>query len=301
MKAARFNSYGGPEVFEIVDLPDPHPAADQVRIEVRASAVTASDTKMRSGALSFGAELPMGTGRDVAGIVDELGEGVTDVAIGDRVFGVADEAAAAEFALVTIRARIPEALGFVDAAAIPAALETATRVLRQFGEIRGRSLLVNGASGGVGGCVVQLAVAGGARVIGVAGQANLDYVRALGAEPVVYGSGMPERVRELAPDGVDLALDIAGNDILADLIALTGDAVNVITVADMEGSKSLGVRFSSGFVDGHAFDSLAQIGDLIDSGQFWLPVDRTFTLRSIADAHRAVEQGHPRGRIVVIP
>ena len=134
MKAAQFSRFGGPEALEIVDLPDPHPGPGQIRIAVRAAGVNATDCKLRAGLLDFGAGLPQTTGRDVAGVVDEVGEGVTDVAVGERVFGVSDDGAgAAELALLTHRAPIPPSLGFVDAAALPVALETATRSLDQLG------------------------------------------------------------------------------------------------------------------------------------------------------------------------
>lgn len=301
MKAAQFSRYGGPEVLEIVDLPDPHPGPGQVRIVVHAAGVSATDTKLRAGALSFGAQLPQTTGSDVAGVVDEIGDGVTDVAVGDRVFGVSDSnAAAAQFALLTFRAAIPPALGFVDAAGLPAALETATRSLGQLGVASGQTLFVNGATGGVGSATVQLAVARGVRVIGAASPANHGYLRLLGAEPVAYGEGMTGRVRALTPGGVDAALDVAGNGVLPELIDLAGGPAHVITVADFDGSKEHGVRFSNGYTDGNAFHALAELGNLVEDGRFWLPVDKVFPLAGIAEAHRVIEHEHVRGRLVLI-
>jgi NADPH:quinone reductase-like Zn-dependent oxidoreductase len=301
MKAAQFSRYGGPEVLEIVDLPDPHPAPGQVRIAVHAAGINATEWKLRKGVLSFGADLPQTTGRDVAGVVDKVGEGVTDVAVGDRVFGVSDDGAgAAELVLATYRAPIPPSLGFVDAAGLPIALETATRAIDQLGVVTGSTLFINGASGGIGSTAVQLAVARGARVIGAASAANQNYLSLLGAEPVIYGEGMVERVRALAPDGVDVALDVAGNGVLPELIDLAGGAQNVVTLADFDGSAEHGVRFSNGFVDGHAFHALAEVGKLIEAGRFWLPVDRTFPLTEIAEAHRFSENGHVRGRLVLV-
>lgn len=301
MKAAQFSQYGGPEVLDIVDLPDPHPGPGQVRIVVRATGISATDPKLRAGTLAFGAQLPQTTGRDVAGVVDEIGEGVSDVSVGDRVFGVSDDGAgAAELALVTFRAIIPRSLGFVDAAALPVALETATRALDQLAVASGTTLFINGATGGIGSTAVQLAVARGARVIGAAGPANQNYLSLLGAQPVTYGDGMAQRVRALAPSGVDVALDVAGNGVLPDLIDLAGGAKNVVTLADFDGAKEHDVRFSNGFADGHAFHSLARIGELIEAGQFWLPVDRTFPLAEIAQAHRVSEHGHVRGRLVLV-
>jgi NADPH:quinone reductase-like Zn-dependent oxidoreductase len=301
MLAAQFSRFGGPEVLEIVELPDPHPGPGQVRIVVRAAGINATEVKLRTGELSFGAELPQTTGRDVAGVVDEVGEGVSDVAVGDRVFGVSDDGAgAAELALLTFRAPIPPSLGFVDAAGLPVALETATRALDQLGVAPGRTLLVNGATGGIGSTAVQLAVARGARVIGAASAANQNYLALLGAEPVTYGDGMVEQVCALAPGGVDVALDVVGSGVLPELIDLAGGAQNVVTLADFVGSDKHGVRFSNGFADGHGFRSLAQVGELIEAGRFWLPVDRTFPLAEIAAAHRVSEHGHVRGRLVLL-
>jgi NADPH:quinone reductase-like Zn-dependent oxidoreductase len=301
MKAAQFSRFGGPEVLEIVDLPDPHPGPGQVRIVVRAAGISATDPKLRAGTLTFGAKLPQTTGSDIAGVVDEVGEGVTDVAVGDRVFGISDgNAGAAELALLTFRAIIPPSLGFVDAAGIPVALETATRALDQLGVASGSTLFINGATGGIGSAAVQLAVARGARVIGAASAANHNYLSLLGAEPVTYGEGMAERVRALAPGGVDAALDAVGNGVLPQLIDLAGGPQNVVTLADFDGAKEHGVRFSNGFTDGQRFDSLATVGELIEAGRFWLPVDRTFPLADIAEAHRTSENGHVRGRLVLV-
>lgn len=301
MKAAQFSRYGGPEVLEIVDLPDPHPGPGQVRIVVHACGISGTDWKLRKGVLAFGAALPETTGRDVAGVVDAVGEGVTDVAVGDRVFGVSDDnAGAAELALSTYYAVIPPSLGFVDAAGLPVALETATRALDQLGVTSGRTLFINGASGGIGSTAVQLAVARGARVIGAASAANQNYLSLLGAEPVTYGEGMVERVRALAPGGVDVALDVAGSGVLPQLIDLAGGPRNVVTLADFDGAKEHDVRFSNGFADGHAFHSLAEVGALIEAGQFWLPVDKTFPLAEIAEAHRVSEHGRVRGRLVLV-
>lgn len=299
MKAVQFNRFGGPDVLELVELPDPHPGPGQVRIRVYAAGISGTDPKLRSGAIRFGeAVFPQRIGRDVAGIVDEIGEGVTDVAVGDRIFGIADDGAAAELALVSIRALMPAALGFIDAAALPVALETATRSLDQLGVSHGNSVLINGAAGGIGSVAVQLAVARGAQVIGTASPGNHAYLRLLGAEPVTYGEGLAERIRSIVPSGVDLALNVAGGA-LSDLIDLANGPGNVVELADMAAAKEHGIRFSNGF-DGHAFHALDSIGSLIDEGHFWLPVERTYSLSQISAAHRISEAGHVRGRLVVV-
>ena len=298
MKAVCFSEFGGPEVLEIVDLPDPHAGPGQVRIAVHAVGINPTDWKLRKGLM--GGELPQTTGRDVAGVVDEIGEGITDVSVGDRVFGFSDDGAgAAQLALLSYYAPIPPSLGFVEAAALPVALETATRSLDALGVGAESMLLVNGASGGVGSAAVQLAAARGARVIGTASSANHDYLRSLGAEPVAYGEGLVDRVRALAPDGVDVALDVAGNGVLPELIELAGGPEHVVTVTDFGGAREHGVRFSSGDA-GRAVHSIAEIGGLIEDGRFSPPVTRTFPLAEIAQAHRLSEEGHVRGKLVLL-
>jgi NADPH:quinone reductase-like Zn-dependent oxidoreductase len=298
MKAVRFSRFGAPEVLEIVDLPDPHAGPGQVRIAVRAAGVNPSDWKKRKGLMDE--ELPQTLGYEAAGIVDELGEGVADVNIGDRVFGFsAGGAAQAELAVLSWYAPVPPSLGFAEAAALPAAVETATRALDQLGVASGSTVLVNGASGSVGSAAVQLAVARGARVIGTASPVNHDYLRSLGAEPAAYGEGMARRLRALAPGGVDLALDVAGSGVLPELIKLAGGPEHVVTIADFAGAQQYGVRFSRGD-SGRAVHALAEIGELIESGRFSLPVAQTFPLAEVAKAHRVSEDGHVRGKLVLL-
>ena len=297
MKAAQFERFGGPEVLDIVDLPDPHPGSVEIRIAVHAAGVNASDWKKREGLMDQ--HLPQTLGYEAAGLVDEIGVGVTDVAIGDRVFGFNSEGAAqAELAVLTAWAPIPRSLDFAGAAALPSAVETAARALDQLGVSSGKTILINGASGTIGTAAVQLAIARGARVIGTGSPATHEYLRTLGAEPVAYGEGMAERVRALAPEGVDLALDAAGSG-LPELIDLAGDEDHVITIADFAGAKKYGVRFSSG-ESGRAIYALAQVAKLVDSGQFFLPVGQTFPLADVAEAQRLGESGGVRGKIVLL-
>jgi NADPH:quinone reductase-like Zn-dependent oxidoreductase len=298
MKAVCFRRFGGPEVLEIAEYPDPHPAPGQVRIAVRAAGVNSSDWKKRQGQMDQ--ELPQTLGYEAAGVVDEIGAGVTDVAAGDRVFGFCpDGTAQAELAVLSDYVPVPPSLDFAAAAALPSSIETAARALDQLGVASGSTLLINGASGSVGGAAVQLAVARGARVIGTAGPANQDYLRSLGAEPVAYGEGMTERVRALAPGGVDLALDVAGSGVLPELIELAGSPEHVITIADFAGAQTYGVRFSRGDA-GRALYVLRDIAGLIESGRFSLPPVRTFPLADVAEAHRVSEGGHVRAKLVLL-
>ncbi|MFJ4834329.1 NADP-dependent oxidoreductase [Streptomyces sp. NPDC088747] len=299
MKAVRYSRFGGPEVLGIEELPDPHPGPGQIRIAVRAAGVNPSDWKKRRGLMDR--ELPQSLGHEAAGVVDELGQGVADVALGDRVFGFTmEESAQAELAVLSYYAPIPPSLDFPGAAALPAAIETATRALDQLGVGNGSTLLVNGASGSVGSAAVQLALVRGARVIGTAGRANHEYLRSLGAEPVTYGAGLVERVHALAPEGVDVALDVAGSGVLPELIELAGVAEHVVSVADFGGAQEHGVTFSSGDTADRAVHALDEIGNLIESGRFSLRVARTFPLTEAAEAHRVSEQGHTGGKLVLL-
>jgi NADPH:quinone reductase-like Zn-dependent oxidoreductase len=298
VKAVQFSRFGGPEVLEIVDLPDPHPGPGQVRIAVRAAGVNASDWKKRQGLMD--PELPQTMGYEAAGIVDELGGGIADMAVGDRVFGFcADGAAQAELAVLSHYALIPSALDFDVAASLPAMIETAARALDQLGVTSGVTLLINGASGNVGTAAVQLAVARGAHVIGTASPAKHEFLCSLGAEPVAYGEGMTDRVRALTSEGIDLALDVAGNGILPKLIELAGGPEHVITLADFDGARQYGVRFSRGD-DGRALYALSGIGELVTLGRFKLPAVQAFPLAKVAEAHRVGEAGRATGKLVLV-
>jgi NADPH:quinone reductase-like Zn-dependent oxidoreductase len=297
MKAAQFSRFGGPEVLKIVDLPDPHAGQGEVRIAVRAAGVNASDWKKRQGQMDQ--ELPQTMGYEAAGVVDEIGDGVTGVQIGDAVVGLGGGGAAqAELAVLSGWARIPASMDFVSAAALPSTVETAARALDQLGVTAGSTVLINGASGSIGSAAVQFAVCRGARVIGTGSPATHEYLRSLGAEPVAYGEGMSERVRAIAPNGVDLALDVAGSGVLPELAGLAGSPDHVVTIADFAGAEQYGVRFSRGD-GGRAEYALALAMELIDAGTFQIPVGATFPLADVAEAHRAGESGKVRGKLVL--
>jgi NADPH:quinone reductase-like Zn-dependent oxidoreductase len=234
-------------------------------------------------------------------VVDELGEGVRDVALGDRVFGLAvGSTAAAELALLAAYAPIPPPLDFTHAAALPMAIETATRCLELLDVSEHTTLLINGAAGAVGSSAVQLARARDAHVIGTASPGNHDYLRSLGAEPTTYGDGLEQRVRAIAPDGIDAALDAAGGDALPALVNLAGGPDRVVTIADPKGAQHTGVRWTGGPGTKRAVHVLTDIAPLIEAGQFRLPVQQTFKLEQIGEAHRLSESGHVQAKLVVL-
>ncbi|MGW4886940.1 NADP-dependent oxidoreductase [Streptomyces murinus] len=296
MKKVSFAEFGGPDVLRLTDAEEPHAGPGRIRIAVRAAGVNPVDWRIREGQ-KLGAhpiELPSGVGLDAAGVVDEVGEGVEGVEIGDRVFGEGSSTYA-EFAVLSAWARMPEGLTFEEAAGYPSVVETALRIVREVGVQPGQTLLVSGASGGVGSAVLQIARDRGITVIGTAGAANQDYLRGLGALATTYGEGWVERVRRLGP--IDAALDLAGSGVLRELVELVGDPHKVVSIADL-GAPEFGVRFSG--VAGSVPDALAMAADLISRGRLHIPVEKSYPLAEAAAAHIDSRAGHTRGRRVIV-
>jgi NADPH:quinone reductase-like Zn-dependent oxidoreductase len=222
------------------------------------------------------------------------------VSVGDEVFGATTGGAAADFAVLTHWARKPAGLSFEEAAGLTTAVETAQRAFDTIGLKPGFTVLVNGAAGGVGQAAVQLARAEGASlVIGTASEGNHEYLRSLGVVPTTYGDGLVERVRALAPDGVDLAFDTAGRGVLPALIEITGDPGRVVTIASYD-AADYGVHLTTGG-DSRAWGALAHAAELFERGEFRLPVEQTFRFDDAAAAHRLSETGHVRGKLVLVP
>ncbi|QTD97546.1 NADP-dependent oxidoreductase [Streptomyces cyanogenus] len=305
MKGISYRRYGGPEVLEYGELRDPKVGPDQVLVKVRAAAVNPVDWKCREGYLDpvLDAVFPVIPGWDVSGVVVQPGAAVTEFAVGDEVIGYVREdflsrGTFAEYVAAPVRtlARKPRRLSFEEAAGLPLAGLTAYQVLVKALEVkRGETVLVHAAAGGVGSLAVQLAAHLGARVIGTAGERHHDHVRALGGEPVAYGDGLAERVRGLAPEGVEAVFDTIGGDTLktsANLIAPEG---RLASIADPE-VVAYGGRYC--FVRPDAED-LRHLSHLADQGVVTVHVQQTFPLTRTADAHRLSQEGHTRGKIVV--
>jgi NADPH:quinone reductase-like Zn-dependent oxidoreductase len=303
MRAITLTAFGGPEVLRLAEVPVPEPGQGQIRVQVRAAGVNPIDGKIRRGAMEpvFSTPLPAILGIDVAGIVDALGDGVTDVAVGDRVVGSADGPAGsyAEFALASMYVALPDGLDFEAAVALPVAVETATRTLSLLQVGAGDTLLIHGASGSVGQIVVQLAIERGATVIGTASEANQDRVRELGAIPTVYGPGLVDRVRALAPSGVDAVLDVAGKGALPDSIELRGGTDRIVTIAD-NAAGQYGVIFTAG-VDNPTTDGLATATDRLARHDLIATIAAVFPFTEVAAAHRLSDSGHAGGKIVLVP
>ncbi|MDQ2812742.1 MAG: NADP-dependent oxidoreductase [Actinomycetota bacterium] len=297
MKAVQFAAYGGPGVLRLTEVEEPHAGPGQVRIAVRAAGVNGIDWKIRAGFMREMGPLPLpaGTGVDAAGVIDEVGPGVAGVAVGDAVFGSGSRTYA-EYAVLSNWALKPAGLSFEEAAGYPVPAETALRIINQVAVKPGQTLLVSGASGGVGSAVIQFARQRGINVIGTASPSRHDYLRSLGAVPTTYGDGLADRVRAIAPGGVDAALDIAGSGVIPQLIELTGDPSKVLSIADFSAPEH-GAQVSS--APSAAAAAYAEAGRLFSEGTFRIPVDKSFPLAEAGQAQAASEAGHAAGRLII--
>ena len=300
MRALQYTAYGDPEVVEWGEAPDPHPGPGQIRVAVRAASVNPIDWKAFSGLMS-GGEPMAGTGYlgyDAAGVVDEVGEGVTGVSVGDDVFGRGRNTQA-EYALLDSWAAKPPSIDWAVAAAAGVAGETAERGLRLLEVKAGDTLFVDGGAGGVGAVTVQMALARGARVIASASEANHDYLREIGATPVLYGQGLAERVRAAAGGPVDAVFDVAGKTPVEDLISLVSEPSQVLSVANFAAGRA-GARVTGGGADSQPMRALAQVADLLAQNKLVIKV-QTFPFDRAAEAYRISQTGHLRGKLVLVP
>jgi len=300
-RVVQFREYGTTDVLEIVEVPDPEPGPGQVRVAVRAAGVNPFDWKVLHGWIpGMPKQLPGGLGQEIAGVVEALGEGVTEVAVGDEVLGQSSGPAFATKALARADALVPrpEEVPWEVAAACPVSGGTAWKVLQRLGVGQGDTLLVHAAAGGVGTFAVQLAIARGARVIGTASEGNHDLLRRWGAIPVRYGPGLAARVREVAPDGVDAVLDASGRGELPLSVELAGGPERVLTIAAFDDvPEGVIVHTSGGGADTPR--ALREIIALIEQGSLEVPIAASYPLDEVAAALEASEHGHHAGKIVL--
>jgi NADPH2:quinone reductase len=292
-------------VLELTEQPDPRPGPDSVVVQVMAASVNPVDWSIREGWLDgvLDVTFPVVPGWDVAGVVEQVGLDTTEFQVGDEVFGYVrkdwvQQGTFAERVAAPVRtlARKPAGISFEEAAAVPLAGLTAFQAIRRSGVTAGQTVLVHAAAGGVGAFGVQIARALGARVIGTASQANHEWLRGLGVEPVRYGDGLVDAVRGLAPDGVDVVLDFFGGGAVAQsapLLKAGGTMTSILDASarDEHGGQYVWVRPST--------DDLTALGALIESGQVRVEVAQVFDLADTAAAHDASQTRHVRGKVVV--
>ncbi|MGN9837323.1 NADP-dependent oxidoreductase [Nonomuraea sp. H19] len=301
MRAAAVAEPGGPEVLKTMELPAPQAGPGDVRVRVRAAGVQPFDAAVRAGWLpAFAGDMPWPRipGNEFAGVVDQVGEGVTGVTAGAEVLGFSLLGSYAEYVVVAAANVAPKPAGvpWEAAGGLTSGVQTAELALDGLGVKEGETLLVHGAAGSVGTAAVQIARMRGATVIGTAREVNHDYLRELGAVPVVYGEGLADRVRELASGGIDAALDGAGGHALEVSMELVADRRRIVTLVEHGRAAELGVQLVQGE---RSAERLGRYAALYAEGRFSFPVRRAYRLEEAAEAHREIEAGHGRGKIVL--
>jgi NADPH:quinone reductase-like Zn-dependent oxidoreductase len=300
----QFSEYGGTDVLRVVDAPELSAAPGQVRVAVRAAGINPIDSKILHGFMAevMPLTLPAGLGSDLAGVVDEVGPGVTEFAVGDEVLGSSLTPALSESALADPVNLVikPADIGWDVAGSVAGAGGTAWAVLNRLDIRAGETLLIHAAAGGVGTFATQLAVARGARVIGTASERNFEYLRSIGAEPVSYGDGLLERVRAIAPQGVDAVLDASGRGEIPLSIELAGGPARVLTLVAFDAADT-GIQVFVGGTGDDRGPALRDIVSLLEQQALTVPIWRTFPLEETAAALDASMAGHLTGKIVVLP
>jgi NADPH:quinone reductase len=299
--------YGGPENLEVQEVTLPEPGAGEVRVSVRAAGVNPADVKRYRGP-GDPDQLPLPLGYEAAGVVTEVGPDV-DHAVGDEVIVFRTQGAYASDLVVGAAALTPKppSLGWAEAGGLMLTGATAwhTLVATEVGE--GDTVLIHGATGGVGLPAVQLARLRGARVIGTAHERNHALLSELGAEPVAYGDGLADRVRALAPDGVDAAIDLVGTDEAMDTsLELVADRARIATIANFARGPKEGVKLLGGGPGADPGDDIrsaarAELARLAGDGTLRVFVAATYPLDDAAEAHRQIATAHTTGKLILLP
>jgi NADPH:quinone reductase-like Zn-dependent oxidoreductase len=297
----RYEKFGGPDVLEVIDVEPPHPGPGQVRVRVLAAGLNPVDFKIFRGgpaAETYGATLPSGVGNDFAGIIDEIGDGATGWTSGDAVLGGSRHFAMADFVIVDatgVLIRKPAGLDFDAAGALSIAGRTAWASVAAIEPTQEDTVLVSAAAGGVGVLAAQLALRAGATVIGTAGRSNQEFLRSLGVTPVVYGDGLADRIRRVAPNGVTAALDNHGSGTvsLALELGVRPERINTIAAHAVSGVQTVGGAAAG-------LSELDQLARLLSDGDIVLPIDSVFPIERVGEAYERLETGHVRGKIVAV-
>jgi NADPH:quinone reductase-like Zn-dependent oxidoreductase len=306
-KAVQFDSYGGIDVLDVRDVPRPVPGAGEIVVEVRAAGINISEAAIRAGAVRdiFPATFPSGQGSDLAGVVAELGSGVTDFAVGDEVIGFSMRRSShAEYVTVPASQLTPKpaAVPWEVAGSLFVAGATAYAAVRAVRLAPGDTVAIAGAAGGVGSIAVQLARRAGATVLGIAGPSNDAFLVDHGVVPVNYGEDLPARLRAAAPSGrIDALLDFFGGGYVEMAVEDLGVARDrVDTIADFAAVERFGVQ-SAGGSDAATAAVVAELADLVARGELQVPIAGVFALADVRAAYRELEKRHTRGKLVLRP
>jgi NADPH:quinone reductase len=304
-RAVRFDQYGGREVLYVADIEMPTPGPGEVIVEVRAAGINPGEAAIRSGAMHemFPATFPSGEGSDLAGVVTAVGKGVTAFSVGDEVLGFSfNRSSHATHTAVPVDQLIrkPSQLSWEVAGSLYVVAATAYAAVRAVAPQAGETVAVSAAAGGVGSLAVQLLVLRRARVLGIAGPDNADWLRAHGVIPITYGDGLADRLRDAAPDGIDAFIDLFGPEYvqLAADLGVAPDRID--TIISFQKAGEIGAK-TEGSVDASTPEVLAEMANLIVTGAIDFEIADTYPIDRVADAYEQLEKRHTRGKIVLLP
>ncbi|MFI2364060.1 NADP-dependent oxidoreductase [Promicromonospora sp. NPDC019610] len=301
-RAVHFTRFGGPEVLDLVEVARPEPAEGQLLVHVVVASLNPAEVGIREGAFAriWPAQFPMGQGHDFSGVVAGLGAGVTGFEIGDPVIGFAPRAALADFAVIEASgaARMPHGIDFASAATVPASGATGWASVMAVDPGPDETVFVSSASGGAGVFAGQLARLRGARVIGGTSPVHADRLRSLGVEPVRYGSGLRERLQELAPEGIDAVIDTFGGGYIDLAVELGVAPRRINTITDYAAVQRHGVQ-SQGNGDAMSPEIWEAILDLVAQGRVVVPIEAEYPLEDVRRAYVEVGTRHGFGKRVI--
>ncbi len=306
MRAVRFERYGDIDVLQVVAVPRLRATAGRVVVQVKAAAVNPGEASIRKGLMHerWPAHFPEGEGSDFAGIVTEVGDGVTSVAVGDEVIGWTDQRGShAEAVSVPADQLVPKPTGLPwgVAGSLYVAGVTAWATMRAVGGGAGDTVAVSAAAGGVGSIAVQLARRAGASVLGVAGPASADWLRSVGVTPVSYGDGLAERLRAAAPAGISAFIDCFGGGYVDLAVELAVPRERIDTIIDWAAGQRAGAKIAGLATVENPAAVLSELADLAARGELVVPIARTYPLDQVREAYAQLEQRHTLGKIVLVP
>jgi NADPH:quinone reductase-like Zn-dependent oxidoreductase len=304
-RAVRFDKYGGTEVLEVVEVKRPIPGPGKVLVRVKAAGINPGEDSIRKGIFAerWPATFPSGQGSDLAGVVEEVGPGVTNFAVGGEVIGFTnDRSSQAELAVVEAGNLVPRPanVSWEQAGALFVAGTTAYAAVRSVALNAGDTVVVSGAAGGVGSIAVQLARNAGARVIGLAGAANHKWLTEHGVIPIAYGDGVGDRIRAACGGKVDAFIDTFGAGYVELALKLGVAKSRIDTIIDFAAAAKYGVKTEGNHEAANA-EVLAQLAGLLAGGRLEIPIARVYPLAEVREAYRELEQRHTRGKIVLEP
>ena len=304
-RGVRFDRYGDRDVLYVADVDMPSPDPGEVVVEVRAAGINPGEAAIRTGAMHdmFPATFPSGEGSDLAGVVTAVGPGVTEFSVGDQVLGFSfRRSSLATHTAVPVHQLIrkPPQLSWEAAGSLYVAGVTAYAAVRAVDPQPGETVAVSAAAGGVGSLVVQLLVLRKARVLGIAGPGNFDWLRAHAVTPIAYGDGLADRLREAAPDGIDAFIDLFGPDYVQLAVDLGVAPDRIDTVISFQKAGEVGAK-TEGSAEASTPEVLAEMANLVTTGTIDFEIAATYPLDRVADAYEELEKRHTRGKIVLLP